>query len=45
METSNYNRNTYSSRKMDSLKELFFMKKKEIINSPIKEIKQNESFI
>ena len=31
METSNYNRNTYSSRKIVSLKELFFMKKKKIL--------------
>ena len=31
METSNYNRNTYSSRKIVSLKELFFMKKKKLL--------------
>ena len=35
METNKNNRNTFSRRKMISLKELFFMKKKEIINSPI----------
>ncbi len=35
METNKNNRNTFSSRKMVSLKEIFFMKKKEIINSPI----------
>ena len=35
MEINKNNRNTFSRRKMVSLKELFFMKKKEIINSPI----------
>ncbi len=46
METNKNNRNTFSRRKMISLKELFFMKKKKkLLISPIKEIKQNESFI
>ena len=46
METSKYNRNTFSSRKLISCKRIIFHeKKKEINNSPIQEIQQNEPFI
>ena len=46
METSKYNRNTFSSRKLISCKRIIFHeKKKGINNSPIQEIQQNEPFI
>ena len=45
METNKNNRNTFSRRKMVFFKKIIFHEKKEIINSPIKDIKQNESLI
>ena len=45
IETNKNNRNTFSRRKMVFFKRIIFHEKKEIINSPIKEIKHNESFI
>ena len=45
LETNKNNRNTFSRRKMVFFEGIIFHEKKEITDSPIKEIKQNESFI